>query len=43
MNADSLNSMERELFVLFFTDPQRLKRTMADLTARVEAQIVTTE
>ena len=42
LSADSLNLMERELFVLFFTDAQRLKRTMSDLTARVEAQIVST-
>jgi hypothetical protein len=35
--------MERELFVLFFTDPQRLKRTISDLAARVEAQIVSTD
>ncbi|CAB3984805.1 HAUS augmin-like complex subunit 3 [Paramuricea clavata] len=43
LSADSLNLMERELFVLFFTDPQRLKRTMSDITARVEAQIVSTD
>ena len=43
LSADSLNLMERELFVLFFTDPQRLKRTMSDLAARVEAQIVSAD
>lgn len=43
LRADSLQTMERELFVFFFTDPARLKRTVADLTARVEAQIVSVE
>ena len=32
--------MERELFIYFFTDPPRLKRAIAELSARVDAQIV---
>lgn len=43
LRADSLKTMERELFVFFFTDSQRLKRTVADLTARVEAQVVSVD
>lgn len=43
LRADSLKTMERELFVFFFTDPQRLKRTVSDLTARVEAQVVSVD
>lgn len=41
--ADSLNSIERQLFVLFFTHPQLLRRTMTELSARVEAQILATD
>ena len=40
LRSDSLKLMERELFIYFFTDPPRLKRTIAELSARVDAQIV---
>jgi len=40
LRSDSLKLMERELFIYFFTDPPRLKRAIAELSARVDAQIV---
>ena len=40
LRSDSLKLMERELFTYFFTDPPRLKRAIAELSARVNAQIV---
>lgn len=40
LRSDSLKLMERELFVYFLTDPPRLKRAIAELSARVDAQIV---
>ncbi|XP_032221331.1 HAUS augmin-like complex subunit 3 isoform X2 [Nematostella vectensis] len=40
LRSDSLKAMERDLFVCFFTDPSRLRRAVAELAARVDAQIV---
>ena len=40
LRSDNLKLMERELFIYFFTDPPRLKRAIAELSARVDAQIV---
>lgn len=40
LRSDSLKLMERELFIYFFTDPQRLKRAIAELAARVDGHIV---
>ncbi|PFX19845.1 HAUS augmin-like complex subunit 3 [Stylophora pistillata] len=43
LRSDSLKLMERELFIYFFTDPPRLKRAIAELSARVDAQIISTK
>lgn len=40
LRSDNLKLMERELFIYFFADPPRLKRAIAELSARVDAQIV---
>ncbi|XP_068726090.1 HAUS augmin-like complex subunit 3 isoform X1 [Montipora capricornis] len=40
LRSDSLKLMERELFIYFFTDPPRLKRAIAELSARCDAHIV---
>ena len=43
LRSDNLKLMERELFIYFFTDPPRLKRAIAELSARVDAQIVSSK
>lgn len=40
LRSDSLKLVERELFIYFFTDPPRLKRAIAELSARCDAHIV---
>ncbi|XP_031556301.1 HAUS augmin-like complex subunit 3 [Actinia tenebrosa] len=43
LRSDNLKAMKRELFVCFFTDTSRLRRAIAELAARVDAQIVSTQ
>lgn len=40
LRSDSLLVTERELFVYFFTDPERLRRVVDDVSARLAAQQV---
>jgi len=40
IKSDSVLATERELFTYFFTDPDRLRRTVADVEKRVQAQQV---
>ena len=38
LKSDSILAIERELFVYFFTDPERLRRVIDDVSTRVSAQ-----
>ena len=40
LKSDPVLVTERELFTYFFTDPDRLRRTVADVEKRVQAQQV---
>ena len=41
LRSDGLKTLERDLFVCFFNDTPRLKRTISELSAQVDAQLVT--
>ena len=40
LKTDPLQVKERELFVQFFTSPDQMRRSVEDIMARVQSQLV---